>query len=189
MTGRGSVAALSRRNHLLRAVREAGPPCSDIVEVAPRVACTMTNHLAPQQVGHGKFVRFAQANFAKRQGPDQSHDEDRRPRRSVGRWPSLSLINGGGTTPGQVSPLVNAAASMPQVLRDSPTGVVLAEGPNEKQVRGCPDVLFETPGTRCRRRCWLSLCSADRAGDRARTAEHSSVIVLAQLDPVPGCGA
>ena len=96
----------------------------------------------------------------------------------------MTLSNGGGTTPGQASPLMNAAATKPQVLDHCPTDSSVTDSPHGQQVRGCLVLVVETPGGRYRRRTFLTLAAAERACRNARDAGHPASVVVAQLVPV-----
>ena len=98
----------------------------------------------------------------------------------------MTLSNGGGTTPGQASPLMNAAATKPQVPHHCPTDSSVTDSPHGSQVRGTLVVVVETAAGKYRRRAFLTLASAQRAVERAETAGHPASMVLARLEPVAG---
>ncbi len=55
-----------------------------------------------------------------------------------------------------------------------------------QQVRGTFVVVVETPGDKYRRRCFLTLASAQAAIARAEAKGYSATVVLARLEPVAG---
>ncbi len=59
-------------------------------------------------------------------------------------------------------------------------------GGAQQQVRGTFVVVVESPVGRYRRRCYLSLASAERAADKAEAAGHLVEVLLCRLEPVVG---
>jgi len=58
-----------------------------------------------------------------------------------------------------------------------------------QHVRGTFVVVVETPGDKYRRRCFLTLASAEAAVARAEAKGYSATVVLARLEPVAGWSA
>lgn len=97
----------------------------------------------------------------------------------------------GEGAPGQ-APLVNTAAAKLQVPDQSTTPTRQDQSRQDgahRQVRGTLVVVVETPGDKYRRRCYLTLASAEAAVARAEAKGYCATVVLARLEPVAGWSA
>lgn len=100
----------------------------------------------------------------------------------------MAAANSGGDPLDKGRPTAENTATK-QVHANGDTSPRHPSGDALTAVRGSLVVVVETPGGKYRRRCFLSLSSAQAAVERAQAKGYAATVVLARLEPVEGWSA